>query len=238
MGHRILRSARKPSNLIRDPELRSQRREEVGAAALDLFMQEGFHSTGVRQIALRAGISPGAVLTYFKDKEEILFYLIDKEQGVMEEAVANIVAQVRPTISDGMGAQEALALVLDTYLRAVDQVARFTLLAYQETKSLRPAWREGLLARERRIQKLFVEVIGCGVQQGVFSPEHLAVKAHSIMMLAQTWAVRRWALKEIDSIEEYIAIMKPLVLGMLTGGIEQTAKRDHGRAKETRLQVA
>ena len=237
MGRRILRSAKKSSNLIRNPELRSQRREEVAAVALGLFMQDGFHNTGVRQIAHRAGISPGSVLTYFRDKEEILFYIVDKEQGVMEEAVANCVARLRPTLETGADAREALEEVLDTYLRVVDQIARYTLLAYQETKSLRPAWREGLLARERRIQNLFVEVLRYGVQQGIYSPEHLAVKAHSIMMLAQAWAVRRWALKEIGSIEEYSAIMKPLILGMLSTGVDQTGKRDGLQVQETRQQM-
>lgn len=238
MGHRILRSARKPSNLIRDSELRSQRREEVAAAALGLFIEEGFHSTGVRQIAQTAGVSPGAVLTYFRDKEEILFYIIDKEQGVMEKAVADRVADLRPLLQTGADAQDALAQVLDAFLRAVDSIARYTLLAYQETKSLRPTWRKELLDRERRIQNLLVEVIRYGVQQEVFSPAHLAVKAHSIMMLAHAWAVRRWALKELGSIEEYSVIMKPLVLGMLSARGERNGKKDRLRVQDAQHQVA
>src|SRR5947208_3536390 len=96
MGRRLLRDKKKPSILIRDPELRNHRREQVAAAAFDLFLHDGFHSTGVRQIAHKARVSPGAVLTYFRDKEEILFHIVDQEQGKAEQAVADCVSQLRP----------------------------------------------------------------------------------------------------------------------------------------------
>jgi len=238
MGRRLLREKKKPSILIRDPELRNYRREQVAAAAFDLFIRDGFHTTGIREIARQAGVSPGAVLTYFRDKEEILFHIIDKEQGRAEKAVADLVAQLRQTTQEGADAREALERVLDAFLRAIDAVGRFTLLAYQETKSLRPEWREKLFARERRIQNLFVEVIRYGVKQGVFSPDHLEVKAHTIMVLAHAWAVRRWALKEIASIEEYGDIIKPLVLGMLTFGVDKGEQRGHSSLLGSPAQVA
>lgn len=227
MGRRLLRAQKKPSILIRDPELRSQRREQVAAAAFDLFLRDGFHSTGVRQIAQKAGISPGAVLTYFRDKEEILLHILNREQGKAEQAVTEIVTRLRPALQDGADAWAGLEQVLDAFFRAVDTIAHYTLLAYQETKSLRPEWREELIARERRIQKLLVEVISYGVIQGIFSPEHVAAKAHSIMVLAHAWAVRRWALKEIASIAEYSAIQKPLILGMLTFGADKGQEKSH-----------
>ena len=71
MVRKILRPGKKKNGLIRDSTLRRQKREAVADAAFELFLKEGFHRTTTRDIARRAGVSPGAVFTYFKDKEEI-----------------------------------------------------------------------------------------------------------------------------------------------------------------------
>lgn len=239
MGRRLLRDKKKPSILIRDPELRTQRREQVAAAAVDLFIRDGFHATGVREIAQQAGVSPGAVLTYFRDKEEILFYIFDKEQSKAEEHLAETLAQIRRTATPQTDPREIIEQVVDTLLNAIDGVSRFTLLAYQETKSLRQEWREELFARERRIQDLLMEAMSYGVRQGMFAPDHLRIQAHSITMLVHAWAVRRWALKEVASLEEYRAIIKPQILGLLsvrTGAGQKRARLP--ASQDTKRRVA
>lgn len=40
-------------------------------AAYDLFMTQGYHGTSMRQIAERAGLTPGGVYTHFAGKEDI-----------------------------------------------------------------------------------------------------------------------------------------------------------------------
>jgi AcrR family transcriptional regulator len=125
MARKILRSAKKSDSLIRDRDLLQQKREAVAEAALELFLKEGFHRTTTRDIARRAGVSAGAPFTYFKDKEDILFHIVNKEQD-RGEAI------------------------------------------------------------------------------------------HYGMVLAHAWATRHWAFAgEIGSIEEYIALLQPLVLAML-----------------------
>jgi AcrR family transcriptional regulator len=44
----------------------------ITATALKLFSSNGFKNTSVRQIALKAGISPGLMYNYFKNKEDLL----------------------------------------------------------------------------------------------------------------------------------------------------------------------
>jgi AcrR family transcriptional regulator len=54
------------------------RPDEVLDAALDLFLEKGFASTRVEDIATRAGISKGAVYLYFPSKEAILEALVKR----------------------------------------------------------------------------------------------------------------------------------------------------------------
>ena len=49
-------------------------------AAAACFSEKGFNGTSVREIALRAGISQGAMYTYFKGKDELIEAIILEEQ--------------------------------------------------------------------------------------------------------------------------------------------------------------
>jgi TetR/AcrR family transcriptional regulator, cholesterol catabolism regulator len=217
MARKILRSVKKPSLLIRDRDLLQQKREAVAEAAFELFLKEGFHRTTTRDIARRAGVSAGAPFTYFKDKEDILFHIVSQEQDrAGEQLLSALSHQIAEATRTGADPEEVFNSVFTTFLRAVDDMRRFILLAYQETKSLNTETRQALMARERRLQALIGEAIRYGAEQGRFASDHIALKAHNIMVLAHAWATRRWAFAgEMGSIEEYIAFLQPLVLAML-----------------------
>ncbi|MCS6925336.1 MAG: TetR/AcrR family transcriptional regulator [Candidatus Binatia bacterium] len=233
MARRILRPAKKTTTLIRDPALLQQKREAVAEAAFELFLKEGFHRTTTRDIARRAGVSAGAPFTYFRDKEDILFYIVSREQDRAEEQLVAVLSrQIAEATNRGTDPEEVLASVVTTLLRAVDRMRRFILLAYQETKSLNTEARQALIAREKRLQALIGEAIRYGVEHGRFAPDNIALKAHCIMVLAHAWAVRHWAfVGELDSIEDYIAFLLPLVLAMVE-------KRTDAKQVGTRLRRA
>ena len=70
----------------RGPKFRRRaeaRPDEVLDAALDLFIEKGFASTRVEDIARRAGLSKGAVYLYFPSKEAIL-------EGLVRRAIVPI----------------------------------------------------------------------------------------------------------------------------------------------------
>lgn len=49
-------------------------------AAADCFAEKGFNASSVREIAVRAGISQGAMYTYFKSKDELISAIVLEEQ--------------------------------------------------------------------------------------------------------------------------------------------------------------
>lgn len=72
----------------RGPKFRRRaeaRPDEVLDAALDLFIERGFASTRVEDIATRAGLSKGAVYLYFPSKEAVL-------EGIVRRAMVPIAA--------------------------------------------------------------------------------------------------------------------------------------------------
>lgn len=65
-------------------------REAILEAARLLFLRQGYHATGMREIAHDAGISLGAVYNHFISKEEILQEILDERNlyGAMSEALS------------------------------------------------------------------------------------------------------------------------------------------------------
>ncbi len=54
-------------------------RLSIEDAAMELFMEQGYHATSMRQIAERAGLALGGIYNHFKSKEEIFeAIVIDK----------------------------------------------------------------------------------------------------------------------------------------------------------------
>ena len=178
MARKILRPAKKPNLLIRDRDLLQQKREAVAEAAFELFLKEGFHRTTTRDIARLAGVSAGAPFTYFKDKEDILFHIVSQEQDrAGEQLVDALSRQIAEATRTGADPEDVFNTVLATFLRAIDEMRRFILLAYQETKSLNTEARQGLIERERRLQALIGEAIRYGAEQGRFAPDNIELKA-------------------------------------------------------------
>lgn len=54
---------------------RESRKEEILAAAREVFLERGYKSTTMEEIAQKAGFSKGAIYFYFQSKEEILLHI-------------------------------------------------------------------------------------------------------------------------------------------------------------------
>jgi AcrR family transcriptional regulator len=62
-------------------------RERLEAAALDLFVENGYEETTVAQIADRAGLNRATFFRYFTDKREVLFGGEDVLAGLLAEGI-------------------------------------------------------------------------------------------------------------------------------------------------------
>lgn len=94
----------------RSEQLRGEMRERICKAAMQLFLTEGFERTSIRRIAEAIEYTPGAIYTYFRDKDDILYALhvegFAKLRGLLSELSA---AELSPA--------ERLRRVGELYLR-------------------------------------------------------------------------------------------------------------------------
>ncbi|MGG0412056.1 TetR/AcrR family transcriptional regulator [Peribacillus simplex] len=70
--------------------IRQASKEKIRAAAMELFIKQGYYATSISDIAKKAGISKGLLYNYYKGKEELLSEMVEARirevVEVMEEA--------------------------------------------------------------------------------------------------------------------------------------------------------
>ena len=63
-------------------------RERIQAVALELFTEQGYEKTSLREIAERLGVTKAALYYHFKSKDEIVTSLVDDRLRRMDELIA------------------------------------------------------------------------------------------------------------------------------------------------------
>jgi AcrR family transcriptional regulator len=67
---------------------RSDTRERIRAVALELFAEQGYEKTSLREIAERLGVTKAALYYHFKSKEDIVASLFHDVQQEVEKIIA------------------------------------------------------------------------------------------------------------------------------------------------------
>ena len=61
---------------------KGRRRQQIMIAAKRIFSLKGFNKATMEDIANEAELSPGTLYLYFKSKEEMFLFLIDREYAL------------------------------------------------------------------------------------------------------------------------------------------------------------
>jgi AcrR family transcriptional regulator len=86
-------------------------RDRILAVALDLFMEQGYDKTSLREIAEQVGVTKAALYYHFASKEEIFRTLVEPFSDVQGQALELL--QGQPTLEEwGKGLEALVAWVL------------------------------------------------------------------------------------------------------------------------------
>ena len=195
---------------IKNPDLVEQRHRQIIDAAVQLFINQGFHKTTTRQIARAAGFSIGSLYEYIASKEDILYLVCDAIHAEVERGVSEAMTRAS-------GGLNPLAEVIREYFLVCNRMSDHILLIYQETQSLPPQWRKKVLENEVRITGIFMQVLAHLISSGDLpnlSERSMELVAHNISVLGHMWTFRRWFLARHYSIDDYIELQTEFILGM------------------------
>lgn len=137
------------------PSKAERTRAAILAAALELFRQQGFAATTMREVAERASVAVGAAYYHFRTKDEILYAFYESLHDRYEEEALLAIDSSRDITTRVQGVVKAKLRVCAGYQELLGQLASHALIPRSE---LSPFSRSSAPLRRREIA-IFQRVI-------------------------------------------------------------------------------
>jgi AcrR family transcriptional regulator len=178
---------------------RDIRREEITAAARDLFSRKGFHGTSVPDIARAAGISTGLIYYIFPSKEDILLACCQEVATLHLDFFAQTVDIANPL--------ERFDFIVRALYKDLDESSKRILIMYRDSSTLPRETRQGILSMIKNLDKHFLKLFEEGQRAGVFRPDiaEPRVLAANVLGLGHLWALQKtWHFAPEIDLDTYI----------------------------------
>jgi len=160
------------------------RGEEVYAAALRLFNQQGYHATSMQDIAEAVGLYKGSLYHYIGGKEDLLVQVFERAMGSLLQQVEAIVADV------SLEPRDQLRLVVEAHVCAVaDNLDALTVYLH-EFRALAGESLGNVRGQRERYRELVETIVSRGVLCGEFAAADVTVATLGILGMCN-W-VAQW----------------------------------------------
>ena len=140
------------------------KRDDIASAAMAVMVRDGIAGTGLRQVAAEARLSTGSVLYYYQQFHEVVLAAIER---MAEQYVTARRQAVASPSSPVVALRRLVALGLP------DRIDGALAVLYQAhfIEDQDGQIHQRLAAMHREQRRMYEEVIGRGVADGVFAPE-------------------------------------------------------------------
>lgn len=180
----------------------------IEEAALELFFDQGFKATTMREIALACGLTAGSLYNHFPSKDQLLYTIVKRVHDVLDRDLADAVATVGDEPRVQLRAYVYRHALLHTGLRKEARVANL------EIGSLPEPERAEVVETRRRLRHNLTDIIDRGVASGTFDVADSSVVANAILNMSiriPDWFRREGPL----SAEDVAALHADLALRMV-----------------------
>jgi len=205
------RPATKKTKAAADPRqvlnqaLADVRRELVLDAARSAFIELGMEKASIREIAQRAGYTPGAIYSYFASKEEVYGALLGESLQRLNERVQEAVTKRRDGVDRLRAAAGAFFDFYQSNPRDLD--LGFYLFQGMKPRGLTPELNDELNARLlQSLQPVQAELERLGMRAAAALQEVTALFAHTvgILVLSHTGRIRMFKQASLDLFNVYL----------------------------------
>ncbi len=195
------------------------KRRRILDSAVKVFAKEGFFKARVSQIAEDAGLAPGTVYLYFKNKEDVLI-------SIFEVRMEDIISKFRPAIMEKEDARSRLECLVRMHLMGFqgdpDLAACFQVELRQSNRFMRESVKGGL----QQYLDLIGEIVEHGRRDGSFQKElPIRLVTHLIFGTLDE-VVSTWVMSGMKY--NLVSLTDPLI-GLFTKGIGQGAALQGGK---------
>ena len=173
-------------------------------AALTLSNERGFAAMSLRDLSAKAGLSMGALYTYFSSKEELL-QMIQRQSAVVVQVLLDQIEGIEDPLSK-------LKRVIQSHLFLSEVMQPWFYFAYMETKNLAKQEHKKAIEAELATEKLLIDIMKEGRDKGDFKSVNMELTGAVIKAMLQDWYLKRWKYARRNvSVEKYAAFVIDLV---------------------------
>ncbi|HFL3158879.1 TPA: TetR/AcrR family transcriptional regulator [Clostridioides difficile] len=200
-----------PKGIVLTPEQQAERREKIVAVALSLMAENGFQKTSMREIAVLANMGKSSLYDFFKTKDEIVVYAVEKE-------IEKTIQQVHRIIDGEPSPQQCLRKIMLNHLRFPEQYRTVLMWLNTESDYLEEEYQKRLKDARYAYQDIIKSVIDNGVTTGIFRKTDTALVTRLLInsMLSISYTSR-----QLDSSEKMLdETMNIFLHGIMNDGGE------------------
>jgi AcrR family transcriptional regulator len=204
---RRIKTATKNGGLVRE------RRELLIQAAIQVFLEKGFHNATVRDIGRAANMTQGTIYNYVSSKDDILYMVCDR-------IVSEYQSQARKALDTSNGPVDRVRSAVRAVSAVMYRHRREILLIYQDSHLLEARSLRVILARVEEFIGMFEQLIIDAARELKIALPFPHFSANILTFLPVMIALRGWSLRKELSEEQVVdQISEFLVRGL---GFEQT----------------
>ena len=178
---------------------------KISEATLSLSNEKGFSAMSMRDLSARAGLSMGALYSYFSNKDELL----DMIQRQSLRVAARVLVDQLTGIDDPL-LKLKQAIYAHLYLSEI--MHPWFYFSYMEAKNLTKQVQKKAIGLELFTEKIFIDIIEQGKQDRTFKDVNKELVAAMIKAILQDWYLKRWKYEMRNiSVEQYSRFLIDLV---------------------------
>jgi AcrR family transcriptional regulator len=181
------------------------RREQIVAAAAELFSARGYHATSMQDIGQRVGLLKGSLYAHVANKEELLL-------EILSTAARRFTAALQPVVGSAEPPPVKLRLALRAHLRTtweLGPLARVFLLEARHLQEEPAAW---IGEARERYEALWQRIFADGATDGSFRRDLDIRLVVSLVLAAANWTPPEGVLGEPEAVSAFADRLCDLLL--------------------------
>jgi len=183
------------------------RREKIVKAALEHFTKNGFEATTVQKITTQAGIAKGTFFNFFKKKEDVLLYFLDKE-------ISKSTREIERKINACKTFEEQIALLIATFIKNIFSNRDFAKVLIRERVA---KFGTGSKTNEHTLMATLAHLIEAAQKRGEIKPDIDPDRTAEMIFAIYSMYVIYWANGFIKTKRAVVARIQEVIRHILNG---------------------
>lgn len=178
-------------------------RNRILDAALDVFSNNGYHTSRMDDIVDEASVSKGSIYFHFPNKERLFLALVDQFSDLIERSVTEAIAE-----EEGI---QKVSIAVETVLSTFAKYRRPTKILLVQAVGLGSVFEKKRQEVHDRFASMIEEFLNEAIAAGDIQPINSKITAHAWMGAIYT-LVMQWVMTAEPSKEDIQNHLLPLLL--------------------------